>query len=334
MGSNDHRNHKMKFLIFSSENIFIIAILKTIYSLRIVWTLLYIRFSKKTNEILLFKSNTPIDTRQYILFDFFEAKYKVWYLYLPAKVRRLFLKWSYIRVEEKTQTPALSIDVERNADQDKSFYVGYYFNKLSQENLLLYKINERNEMTVFLSANNKKQDVSYYFHSFYHVLINQMDKVEYHVPDRIKDLLDTENSMLIDQLEDDLVIQNKNLYFSKVGEFLQSYPVENFIKRVIEHRQLIIDFCDKNNLVFCYSAEYMYSKKSRNYAEVFNSISPKFGFVKKEFFNEWKSQKSFSDLGLSDDGIFHKYKVSGDNPKKDGYLINYIFIDQVLEPRL
>lgn len=329
MDLSDLRSHKIKSYIFSSENIFIVKPLEIVYNLRIVWALIRVRFSSKTNEILLFKSNAHIDMRRSILFDFFEARYKAWYLYIPAKVRRLFLKSFYIRVAKKTTQPALSVDVERSHTHLQSFYIGYSFNKLAQKNLLLYEMNERDEMAVFLSANNKKQDSPYYFHSFYHVLISQMNRIEYNVPDRIKDLLDTENSMLIDQLEDDLGIQNKDLYFSKVGEFLQSYPVEDFIKRVIEHRQLIVDFCDKNNLIFCYSAEYMYSKKSKKYVEVFNSVSPKFGFIKKDYFNEWRSQESFSYQGITDDGIFHQYKVMGENPLEDGYLLEHILVEQL-----
>lgn len=201
-----------------------------------------------------------------------------------------------------------------------------YFSKLTkdEEEIVLLSLREKHGIAVFVKEKKVvKNDSIKYKTVFYYTMLDSINEIDYQVIDRLPLLIKGEDAALHDSLDLNFDTNKRQLHFMNAGEWLNLYPVETLKDQIIKHRTMLAEYCLKNALIFCYSTEYKYNKKTRKYDEIFNSITPKLGFIKQSFFNEWKSGSAFSYQGESNNHIFDVYKVTNaEDPNH--YTIEYI----------
>lgn len=198
-----------------------------------------------------------------------------------------------------------------------------YFNKniRKEKNFILGSI-EKEYGTISLYKKNENSKFSL------HTRLNNIDNINYTILDRVQMIFAGECiDDLTSDLERNLFEYNLDVYFGSAGEWLNIYPSEIVKEEIVEHKDLIIDFCDKRDLVFCYSEKYEYDKKLKKHVQKIDSIDPKLGFIKKESFDDWISMDVFTPKTITNDGIFYQYRTVREK-EKDEFLIEHIFVQQ------
>lgn len=207
-------------------------------------------------------------------------------------------------------------------------YISLGKNIEEEKDLILYSIKEHNGIAIFTKINQYNKEKSMYKNSFYYTIIDNIKNVDYIIPDRIASLMslnrNNHDSMLIKELNYQFDVLNLNVYFSSAGEWLNIYPSDTVKQKIIENKNLIIDFCNKRDLIFCYSENYQYNKKAKEYIQKIDSIDPKIGFIKKDYFKEWT--ENFNLKKMDDIGIFCQYKTK--EIQHEYNLLN-VFVEQL-----
>lgn len=228
-------------------------------------------------------------------------------------VYRKFTNNHYLRTENKA----------KRVDSSEELFIGRIENLFNRNNLVLYEFsNNGKKVTLHQETLDKRKNLmknEFVFDSFH------LSKIHYKTVDRIKEAFKP-NSRLLSDLERNFNEYGISVFPVLVGSFLKVHPIGSARHQIVDNKDLLAKFSKENNLVISYYEAYEYDKKTKSYIQLIDSLNIKLVFIKKDYFNEWISQENFSDLGISEDGVFHKFKYSGNNPKKNGYGIENILI--------
>lgn len=269
-------------------------------------------------EIYLYSNDKDKET-VFNIVDNFEIRHRYF-----SRCKTKILKNFHLKVITQTDNPYSGINLTLFRDIPKEFYFGK--NIESEDELVLLSFEEQYGVAVFVKDEEIiEDDITKYETTFYYTMLDKIDQINYQIIDRLPLLIEGKNTALHDSVDLNFSTNQRQLHFMNAGEWLNLYPLETLKNQIVKYRTSIIEYCIKNELIFCYSTEHRYNKKTKKYEEIFNSITPKIGFIKQGFFDEWKSGASFSYEGKSNNGVFDIYKVS-DGKKSNEYIAMYVLL--------
>ena len=264
------------------------------------------------DEIYLFSHKENDDNIGFDIADFFYPTNK-FNQKLLFKLKNKILRKYYIKIEY----------IEHTDSDLTSYFIGKNLEK--HKNLVLYEINKESYTVIFTKTDSSNTEIE---GIFYYAKLSEIDNVKFKKINRIEQSLDP-NSGLLSDLERTLHKYNVPVFAVSIGSFLHVYPVETIKEQIIQNKNALLKLSHQTNTVISYSEAYKYDKKTKRYYLLIDSLNLKLVFIKKDFFNQWTSSESFSDLGMSDNGLFYRYKISGDILKKDGYIIEHVLISTI-----